>query len=173
MGGIPPSGVVSSFTAFACPSSDMSGIAGVVTSQATWPAANRAIYISFLVEEAFTAYQMIFEVAVASGNYDAGIYDSVGTRLVSTGSTAVPAAGVGQANIADTLLNPGLYYMALCVDNTTASFSRANTNTLQWHLTLGIRNQAVGAVTLPATATFANPISTYLPLLGVALQATL
>jgi hypothetical protein len=98
--------------------------ATALSTAAVWPAANRAIYIPFELEVPATAYKMAFVVGTQSGNYDAGIYDELGNRLVSMGSTAVPAAGVAVADIADTALEPGTYFMALNIDNVIAAVSR-------------------------------------------------
>ena len=119
-----------------------------------------------------TARQMFIEIITQSGNCDIGIYNERADRLVSTGSTAVGAAGIQIFNITDTELTPGVYYAALCVDNATASITRASTTALNLQV-LGVQQQAVGAVTLPNPATFANPASAYAPTIGVALNATL
>lgn len=142
-------------------------ISGFTSASAVWPAANRALYIPFIVTEEVTAYQMIFEVAVQSGNLDVGIYNEQATRLVSSGSTPVGGAGIQVVNITDTVLKPGVYFMAMCVDNITASFVRSSISSVVWLNALGVQQQAVGAVTLPDPATFANPASGYVPILAV------
>ncbi len=134
----------------------------------TWPAANRALYIPFLVFSVVTAYQMAFEVVTQNGNYDIGIYSEQGDRLVSTGSTLVPAAGKATANITDTTLTPALYFMALSCDSTTASFLRSSGLVASHLQVLGLQQEALGSVTLPATATFANPANAYLPAVSIA-----
>lgn len=142
----------------ACASVALVGGVGV------WPAANRAIYVPVQVDVPVTVVKMAFQVSVQSGNYDVGIYDEHANRLVSMGSTAMPAAGIAIADIADTVLMPGIYFLAMCVDNITASVARvAMTGTVQQ--VCGVQQQAVGAVTLPDPATFANPASSYLPIL--------
>lgn len=50
-----------------------------------------------------------------TGNIDIGIYDETFNRVVSLGSTATPAAGVIESDIADTYLSPGLYWTAFAV----------------------------------------------------------
>lgn len=142
--------------------------AQVFTGAAAWPAANRAIYVPFLVHAACVAYQMGVIVGTQSGNLDIGIYDAISyKRLVSSGSTAVAAAGFQAVNITDTTLIPGVYFAALCVDNTTAQLRRSATATYLCGL-MGVLQQAVGAVTLPATASsLAQPASGYLPLITI------
>lgn len=152
---------------------DAVAIAGTTfTAGGVWPAANRALYFPFIVDSVVTAYQMTFEVVTQSGNCDVGIYDERGNRLVSKGSTAVGAAGIQTIDITDTALSPGLYYMALNVDNITASFTRSSSIQAVWLRVMGVQEQAVGAVTLPDPATFANPTSAYVPNFGVALKST-
>lgn len=139
-----------------------------------WPAANRAIFLPFMVEAAVTAYMMAIEVTVQSGNCDIGIYDVLGVdRLVSTGSTAVGAAGIQTFNITDTLLLPGVYWAALCIDNITAAVTRSSSISAIWLQSVGVQQQAVGAVTLPDPATLANPAAAYLPNIAVGLKATI
>lgn len=147
---------------------------GATNSSGVWPAANRAIYIPFRVETTVTAYQIAWENGAAvSGNLDVGIYDEIGNRLVSKGSTAQAGTTTIQAaDITDTVLGPGLYYMAMCVDNTTAAVIRGAPQAA-WLQMAGVQQQAVGAVTLPNPATFANPASAYLPNMCVALRSTI
>ena len=136
----------------------------VVSASSVWPAANRALYMPFEIHDVCTAYQIAFVVGVQSGNLDVGIYDEVKNRLVSAGSTAVGAAGVQVVNITDTVLTPGCYFLAMCVDNITAAFQAVTGGITALALqTFGVQQQAVGAVTLPDPATFANPASAYLP----------
>ena len=145
----------------------------VFTAAAAWPAANRALYIPFLLETPVTAYKMAFEVGAQAGNCDVGIYDYLGNRLVSAGSTAVGAAGLQVVDIADTALVPGVYYMAMNCDTvTTLTIVRAGMPAQVCQM-YGMQQQAVGAVTLPNPATFANPASAYLPGLSVAFKATI
>lgn len=65
-------------------------------------------------------------VTTQSGNMDVGIYSLSGstlTRLASSGSTAVPAAGAREITIPSTVLRPGVtYYLAIGADNVTAQF---------------------------------------------------
>ena len=131
---------------------------------ATWPAANRAIYVPVVVQVPITVRKMAFEVAVQSGNCDVGIYDSSLKRLVSKGSTAVAAAGTQIIDIVDTALTPGVYFLAMCVDNTTASVGRVPLGLINSRAS-GVSQQAVGAVTLPDPAVLAAPGTAYLPVL--------
>jgi hypothetical protein len=136
------------------------------TAGAVWPAANRALYCPILVEEFVTVTQMAVWPTVQSGNLDIGIYNEVGSRLISSTSTAVGVGAALQAvNINDTPLSPGVYFLALNVDNTTAAFQRSSGGGSGSLQICGLQQQAVGAVTLPSTATFANPANAYVPLI--------
>lgn len=168
---LPPTNAIVSQGSIQSEHARMTSFHGNNNSSAVWPAANRAIYCPFQVGVTCTAYQMVVIVAIQSGNIDVGIYDELGNRLVSMGSQTVGAAGAQVFNIADTVLTPGTYFTGVCVDNTTASFARSSEeiNILR---VCGIQQQAVGAVTLPNPATFANPASAYMPAISVALTST-
>ena len=143
---------------------------------AAWPANNRAIYIPFrLAVPAIAQKIFVSNGAAATGNADVGIYDSAGTRLVSVGSTA--RAGTDAINtfdIADTLLGPGQFYMAIVLSTTSGSVYRNNAPGagLTACKVAGMAQEALGATTLPATATFATCASAYFPLMAVAFRVT-
>lgn len=138
----------------------------------TWVATNRALYIPVIVDVTVTVYQMGFEVGTQSGNCDVGIYDVAKNRLVSAGSTAVAAAGFQAINIADTVLTPGVYFLAMNVDNTTAAV-RGCLTALTPQQVCGVQQQAVGAVALPNPCTFANAASVFVPYLTASVVATI
>lgn len=144
---------------------------GMPTTSAVWPAANRAYYLPVVVETPCTVYKMMVFPSVQSGNLDVGIYSEDGTRLVSKGSTAVGTAGAIQViDITDTPLNPGIYFLAINVDNTTAAFLRGGTGGADFYRSCGIQQQAVGAVALPSSTSFGNPSSAYAPLVNALLM---
>ena len=120
------------------------------TGSGTWPVTNLAIYIPFTVTEQITIKRILVRVGTSSGNIDVGIYDTDGTRRVSSGSTAMAAAYTTQSvDIADTALSPGTYYMAMVVDNITARFDLIYA---QDNMSYGIREET-SAFPLPSTAT--------------------
>lgn len=138
-------------------------------STAIWPTASMAFYIPFWVANTYVAVKMAtHNGSVVSGNVDVGIYDSGGTRLVSSGSTAQAGTNVLQEyDIADTTLVAGQYYLALALDNITGQVFRNALSTLpQWLQAAGVFQQAT-AFALPATATFAEMTTNYLPWVGV------
>ena len=156
----------------ASPLSDVCVGTGATASAAIWPTANTAIYMPVILQVPATVFRMAFYVAVQSGNIDVGIYDELGNRLVSSGSTVVDVAGIQIVDITDTPLTPGVYYLAMCCDNITASFHRVSPGTNFLRMA-GMVSQAVGAVTLPNPATFAAGVTGYAPVLTASLVATI
>jgi hypothetical protein len=122
----------------------------------TWPAANLAIYVPVLVPTTVVIRKLFFgsESSVATGNYDIGLYNAAGTRILARGSTAKPASYQEIFwDCTDTTIGPGIYYLALAASNNTDTYAG---------LVLGAPNlTAYGCLTeanafpLPATATFA------------------
>lgn len=133
-------------------------IARVSPTSTVWSAANRAIYspVRILVP---TLIQVAWWVngATVSGNVDVGLYDRVGTRLLSTGSTVQSGTSqIQSVDIADVLVGPGVFYVALAVDNVTATVFIENAGTAPpFSAFLGLATQDT-AFPLPATATFAS-----------------
>lgn len=132
-----------------------------------WPTANKAFYIPISVGGIVTIRKMfIVNGATLSGNVDVGIYDRGGVRLVSIGSTAQAGISVVQEfDITDTILKPGLYYLACAIDNATATIEHVGP-ALNVAMGLGIAEQT-SAFPLPATATFgALTGTTRVPFIG-------
>jgi hypothetical protein len=146
------------------PINPLSGLVEMAQSNyasAAWPTANLAFYYGVVVLRPLTIYQIgTSNGATASGNVDVGIYDFAGNRLVSSGSTAQSGTSVGQVfDITDTVLTPGNYFLAMAVDNITATFFRVSPSTEQLRCN-GVYQQA-SAFPLPSTATFATPTAGY------------
>jgi hypothetical protein len=129
---------------------------GIALASAAHPEINRATFVPFSVQSPMTVVKMFtLNGSTINGNVDVGIYDANGVRLVSSGSTAHAGASVIQEfNITDTLLLPGLYYLAIASDSATATFEvwSANGAILR---SLGVVGQQTTGFPLPATATFA------------------
>lgn len=124
-------------------------------SLVTWPSANRALFFPYRLAVPFTVCKFVIGWGVSAGsNFDLGIYDQAGNLMVSTGGTA--ASGTSQEQVVDctdTLLLPGLYYMAMARD-AAASANGWTQNTFHAQMA-GIRQMA-SAYPLPSTATFAS-----------------
>ena len=136
-----------------------------------WPTANKAYFIPYSVGGIVTVRKMfVLNGPTLSGNIDVGIYDRNGVRLVSIGSTAQAGVSIIQEfDITDTLLVPGLYYLACAMDNTTGQVEIVGPGLAQG-MSMGIAEEA-SAFPLPATATFA-PISgtTRIPFVAATLR---
>lgn len=129
---------------------------GANTLSGTWNTSNRAVYMPVRISEPVLARKLFwFNGATVSGNADCGIYDAAGTKIVSAGSTAQSGTNALQeVDIADTLLDAGLFYMGLALDNTTGTFFRLSVGTAYRAQAMGTVMQAT-AFPLPAAATFA------------------
>lgn len=123
---------------------------------AIWPTANLAKFVPVIVPVTVTVKKMVFWVGTSSGNYDIGIYDEHANRLVSLGSTAMPAAGIVVTDITDTTIGPGVYFLALVVSNTTATVGRIQPTSGRLTQACGVMQQAT-ALPLPDPAVFATP----------------
>lgn len=138
-----------------------------------WPVANLAIFIPLPIAAPFVATQMwVCNGGTVSGNIDVGIYTAEGALVVSKGSTAHAGTTQDQTfDITDTLLNPGLYYLAVALDNNVG---------IIWHTVHPANNarmmgvlQMGSAFALPATATFAAMAQVYIPEIFVTGQAVI
>lgn len=146
----------------------------VCATSTAWTTANDAVYIPFVLQGTVTAYQMGVENgSTVAGNVDVGIYDINGVRLVSKGTTAMSGASTIQTfDITDTLLTPGIYFMAFASDSTTATFFGTPAATAEWWRTYGVQDQATAFV-LPATATFSSMGRTTIPNISISTVSVL
>lgn len=137
-------------------------------ASAVWPSANLAVYVPFVLRRQITVTQLFwYNGATASGNVDVGIYTADGARIVSSGSTAQGTINVLQAvDITDTPIGPGLYRMALAVNNGTATMFAAASGLIALFSSAGVTQQAT-AFALPATSTIATATFDYLPVFGL------
>jgi len=135
-------------------------------SAVAWPLANRALFLPFRLPMPAMATRMCVGIGATTGNFDVGIYDRFGNRLVSSGSQTKPTASAEQiVDITDTYLQAGLYFMALAA-NSADTFARAAPTNVGMCKLIGMREMA-SAFALPATATFATVSSAYVPMVGV------
>jgi len=140
------------------------------TSAAVWPQASAAVYIPFQVIIPWKVNSFAFRVNTQSGNCDVGIFDEGGTCLVAKGATVVGAAGLQVVDLSASVsrgtagvqLGVGTYYMAMSVDNITASVFRIANVQVPVLRACGLRQQT-SAYPLPATATFATLGNNYCP----------
>lgn len=126
-----------------------SGITG------TWSTASLAVFVPMVVGARTTIYQLAWiNGATVAGNADVGIYDRNSNRLVSSGSTAQSGVSVAQVvDITDTVLEPGLYYLAMAMDDATATVCRPSAASQAPLLRASGCGHQTSAFPLPATAT--------------------
>ena len=133
---------------------------------AAWPVANKAFYVPVLVDRIVTVKKMaVINGATLNGNVDVGIYDEAKTKIVSIG-TGVAQAGTSAVqtfDITDTTLLPGLYYLAMATNSSTATYFRANGAGAEQLRACGMQEQTT-AYALPATATFGAMVTSFAPL---------
>ncbi len=142
---------------------------GSAPQSAVWSTANTALFVPFCVYQPFIAKTMgVYNGTVVAGNVDVGIYDDQGNRIVSKGSTVQAGTSALQTfDITDTTLQPGSYFMALNLDNATATVFRWTSTLAGTAAGFGVYSQAVGAITLPATATFSVGLGGFIPVVCV------
>jgi hypothetical protein len=127
---------------------------------------NLAVFVPFSVPEPITITKLgwVNGTAVA-GNLDAGIYDTSGTRLVSSGTTAQASTSTAQVvDVTDTILGRGVYYLALASDTsgiTQKVFAAIPAAGIAQ--SLGLLQMATAFV-LPNPATYAKYVSAFVPL---------
>lgn len=145
-------------------------VSGLGAAAATaYPTANMAIYVPFRLRHTVTAKKTwVACQTTGTGNIQIGLYDQTGARLITSGNVAkVAAADELVVDTTDTVLAAGLYYMALVDATTTATyhvFVPAAPNAAAY----GVRTEAVGSISLPATATWTvNQTLAYIPIMGL------
>lgn len=149
------------------------GPGALTLSSLAWPTANRAVFVPFRISAPLLVRQLFVQNGSAvSGNIDLGVYDAVGTRIVSSGSTAQSGTSVLQViDITDTQLGPGLFYFAVAIDNTTGTVTRISSAIAAAQMTGAV--QMASAFPLPATATFAAIATGVVPVIGASGRSVL
>jgi hypothetical protein len=137
-------------------------------ASAVHPVANSAFFYPMAVPINYTVKRMWWlNGATLAGTVDVGVYKEDGTRAVSAGSTSpTPINSIQFADVADTLLTPGMYYLAISASLGTTTFWRHVLQGIDDGRALGIVQQAT-AHPLPTTATFAQMASNHLPYFGM------
>lgn len=166
----PPRGIINIF-GLGQPLGSLSRDFAANPAAAAWPAANRALYLPFIVNDyPVLVTQGWWYMGVQAGNYDMGVYDDRGARLTSLGTTAVPANtnSIVLANFADITLQVGFYYIGLVMSTvTTLTVFRYTTNNTMMRLS-GCAQEALGSNVLPNPATYVNALSnSYVPACGL------
>lgn len=136
----------------------------------TWTTANTARYVPMSLPWPYPVKRVFWTngSTVTTTNNDFGIYTMDGVRLFSTGSTAQSGTNTNQfVDVTDFWLPAGDYYFALNIDNNAVNRCYGNALSTENQALAGIKQQAVGAVTLPDPATFAAPSAVGVSVFGV------
>lgn len=125
------------------------GATGVIA--VAWPSGNKPFAIPFCLNEPATAYQIGWRNSSAGNNIDVGIYTRDWVRLVSSGSVATSGNNALQfANITDTILPRGHYYLVVCRDATSGDmYGWTPAPTLAGNKLMGIMDSGTNAFPLP------------------------
>lgn len=139
-------------------------------TSAAWATANQARYVPFrLLTGGLVLKLVTYNGATAAGNTDVGIFTRAGVKLISSGAVAQAGTSTIQSfDVTDTWLNPGLYYFGLL--NTTTTGTYISYISKEAGQLTGCQSQAVGAGTLPATATFAILDAAVIPVVGISFR---
>lgn len=165
---VPPS--INNFMATYSPLTDATTMVSNTIGAFNWPAANQAIFVPFGLPHPYVCRRFLWANGSTIGsNMDAGLYALDGRKIISTGSVAQVGTSAMQTAApiqGDTLISPGLYFLALACDGTTLRGWGLSTITTNEGRIVNMRQQAT-AFALPATATFAQWASTGYPLIGM------
>ncbi len=149
-------------------------IARVAGATAVYPTANRAWFIPVEVERPTPIRSLWWHNGTTvSGNIDVGAYVGT-TRLTSTG--AVAQAGVStlqEIDVADAMWYPDEpNYLAVSMNNVTGHLFRYTTSYLLGLVMDPPIRFMDSAHPLPATAVFAEPATSYWPVIGASMLAS-
>lgn len=108
-----------------------------------------------------------YNFATVAGNLEIGVYSTDMTKIVSTGSVAQAGASTIQSVNVDAVLEPDMYYLALASSSTTATFAGSAMGTATRLRYMGLLQQALAGLPMPAAATPATNTATRMPLIGM------
>lgn len=138
---------------------------------ASWETTNTGVWFALYVPSVCVAKRMWWaNGATVSGNVEAGIYldggYKPGAKLITTGSVAQATINVVQfADITDTTLTPGLYWLFLSCSTTSATFFRSTTS-LSLDELRRFEQASIGPGSAPATATPVESTNSQIYLFG-------
>lgn len=132
--------------------------------------ANQAVYMPVAIPWPYPVNRVFWVngSTITTSNVDFGIYTPSGSRIYSTGSTALTATGAPQFVTPATpfVLPAGSYYFAYVCDTAISRSFGTNIGTAANGALAGMLSQAT-ALPLPATATFATYVTPGLELCGI------
>lgn len=149
---------------------DIIGLApAAAASSSTYPAANRALAFPFEIAYPFLVRKVFWfnGTTATTDSADVGVYTEAGARLVSGGGTVISgASAIQEADVTDTMLQPGRYWCAYSQNGVTATPLMLGLAAPTPRIT-GAAQMATAYV-LPSTFTPAALASNPLPLCGIA-----
>lgn len=102
------------------------GDAGASPASATWESGNRAVFVPIFVPTVCIAKRVWWAngaTATGSATIEVGIYANAGykpvTKLVSGSATQATASVLQFVDVTDTILTPGLWWLAITASTTT------------------------------------------------------
>lgn len=139
-----------------------------------WPSANLAIFVPFRLAEPVTVCKLAVGAgATAAGNFDVGIFDAQGNRIVSSGATAKQSSVEQIIDITDTEIGPGVYYLALAANGTNNYTTLVPSGVvpipIQKTRLYGVVHAAASYV-LPASVTFTAATFSSIPMIAAYLR---
>ncbi len=141
----PAPNIITPFSDFAL-GGILAATAAAVAASGAYFSANAAVFYPFRLSAPFTSTTFFWlNGGVVSGNVCGGVYDASFARLATTGSIAQATIQAIQTVAMAVTLTPGLYYLALAVDNVTAQLYNSVTSSPRNALT-GARRQAAAFV---------------------------
>lgn len=132
-----------------------------------WPTADKAFYQPFYFPASFTIAALCIANTSTAGTCSLALYNSSGTRLVTTGSFSLPGSAKVTSVAVSYVVTRGTYYVG-CSMNGGGSLRMTPGIPM---LRLAGAAVQTSAHPLPATATFSQIDADYLPLVGVAITA--
>lgn len=140
------------------------------TVAGAWPTANLAIYVPIRVQWQVVLRKLWLAptTTATTGNLDVGLYTSGGTRIISAGNTNKAAGTAEQIiDVTDTVIYPGLYFMALVCSNNTDTFSKGTAVTAPFFAAMGCLSEALGSAVLGTTASWSvDQTNAFYPIMG-------
>lgn len=145
-----------------------------VAASATW-ITNRIIYVPWYVQESCTVTEGFWvNGATQNGTAQVGIYNSTsglvpGTLLVSNTATASGANSIQAPALTDTLITPGVKWIAFYGSSSTGTFFRVSSGTVAQTRSFGIMSETI-AGGLQSTATPVGTTTNEIPMFGFMLS---
>lgn len=134
----------------------------------TW-VANLAVFTPFSIARPMLVREFVwYNGSVGAANIDCGVYDPLGNRLFSLGSTAQSGTSVPQqsSTLTDVTLAPGDYYLAFSCSGTTNTVG-GWAPAAPLAAAFGVGQVALGSVTLTSTATIVPLTNALMPAVAI------